>query len=90
MPLRAHTLLGKIDPNTASASSLQRLPGIGPVLAEAIVQYRNERGPSVFATADDLAGVKGIGPATIKRIRSLLVLNPDQADEIILPQGKGE
>ncbi len=90
MPLRADNLLGKIDPNTAPAASLQRLPGIGPVLAEAIVQYRNERGSSVFATADDLAGVKGIGPATIERIRSLLIVNPDQADENILPQGKWE
>ena len=90
MPLRAHALLGKIDPNTANAASLQRLPGIGPVLAEAIVQYRNERGPSLFATADDLAGVKGIGPATIERIRSLLIVNPDQADENILPQGNWE
>ncbi len=79
MPARADALLGKIDPNTANAASLQRLPGIGPVLAGAIVQFRSELAPGGFVTADSLADVKGIGPATVNRIRSLLVINPQQA-----------
>ena len=49
----------KLDLNTASAEELQKLPGIGPVLSEAIVAYRTEHGP--FSRAEDLMNVPGIG-----------------------------
>ena len=48
-----------ININTASASELETLDGIGPVLAERIVAYREEHGP--FAAVEDLMQVKGIG-----------------------------
>ena len=86
MTHRTNALLGKINPNTATAASLQRLPGIGPVLAEAIVGYRNERYPAVIVNADDLAGVDGIGPATINRIRTLLVFDRNKANNTPLTQ----
>jgi len=54
----------RVNPNTASAGSLQRLPGIGRVRAAAIVAYRAEHGPAPFASAEDLTKVRGIGPAT--------------------------
>jgi len=55
-----------IDPNLADAVELDRLPGVGPTTAEAIVSAR--RAGLVFRGADDLLAVRGIGPATIDRL----------------------
>ena len=56
-----------IDVNVAAAGELEALPGIGPSLAAAIVQYRNRHGP--FGSVNDLVAVPGIGPATVERLR---------------------
>ena len=61
-----------INPNTATAGSLQRLPGIGPVLARTIVADRAARGP--FQTLDDVQRVRGIGAGTAERIGQYLSL----------------
>ena len=53
---------GLININTASASELEELPGIGPVIAGRIISYRKEEG--LFAAVKELQNVKGIGPAT--------------------------
>ena len=58
--------------NTAPASELQKLPGIGPKLAEAIIEYRTRSGP--FERVEQLLEVKGIGPAKLGRIRPLVKL----------------
>jgi competence protein ComEA len=58
---------GPIDLNTASATDLDALPGVGPATAAAIVSYRHQHGP--FQRVDDLAGVSGIGPAKLAQIR---------------------
>lgn len=58
---------GLVNVNTASATELETLSGIGEVLAGAIVDYRTENGP--FASVDDLESVSGIGPATLEEIR---------------------
>lgn len=52
--------LYRIDPNRAGAAELTLLPGIGPSLAEKIVQYRENNKP--FSSVSDLQRVKGIGP----------------------------
>jgi competence protein ComEA len=57
----------RVDVNTADAWLLEALPGIGEVLAQRIVDYRNENGP--FLRIEDLANVEGIGPATIEKLR---------------------
>ena len=57
--LRAHEV-EKININQASAGELIQLKGIGPKLAERIVQYREEHGP--FRVPEDIMKVKGIGP----------------------------
>lgn len=54
-----------LDPNTADAPELDRLPGVGPATAAAIVAARAGR---PFATVDDLLAVPGIGPATLAKI----------------------
>ena len=56
-----------INVNSASVRELQKLNGIGEVTANAIVAYREENGD--FISADDLLNVKGIGQATLEKIR---------------------
>ena len=63
----------KISPNTAPPASLRRLPMIGPVKAEAIVAYR--QAGHTFEFAKDLKNVRGIGPATIERIKKHLTFD---------------
>jgi competence protein ComEA len=58
--------------NTATAPELERLPGIGPSLAKAIVEYRETHGP--FQHAEDLLGVPGIGPAKMAQIEDLVTV----------------
>lgn len=57
----------QININTASAAELQKLPGIGAVKAEAILQYRENNGK--FKTIDDLANVTGIGAVTLENLK---------------------
>lgn len=58
----------RVDLNAANAAELATaMVGIGQSKAEAIVEYREENGP--FKSVDDLALVKGIGPATIAKNR---------------------
>lgn len=56
-----------ININTADASSLTTLPGIGPSKAKAIVEYREKKG--AFRRVDDLMKVKGIGKKLMAKIR---------------------
>jgi competence protein ComEA len=56
-----------INVNTATASELQRLPDIGKVTAERIIEYRSAEGP--FRTPEDLLKVKGIGKKVLEKIR---------------------
>ena len=59
-----------IDLNTADATALDTLPGIGPVLAARIVADREANGP--FATVADLDRVPGVGPATVAELEGLV------------------
>ena len=52
---------GRISINSASLSELQTLPGVGPVLAQRIVEFRDVNGP--FGAVEDLLDVPGIGDA---------------------------
>ncbi|MFH1038958.1 MAG: helix-hairpin-helix domain-containing protein [PVC group bacterium] len=68
-------LLAEVDVNTATASQLTAIKGIGPKTAEKIIQYRDENGP--FSSINDVVRVKGVGPKTLeKMIDSGLVCNP--------------
>lgn len=62
-------VVSKIDPNNAGLHSLQRLPNIGPSLANAIIEYRRN---GRFETAEDLLDVKGIGPKKLIAIKPYL------------------
>lgn len=57
----------RVNLNTASATELETLPGVGPQTAQAIITHRNERGP--FLSVDELLDVPGIGPAKLAALR---------------------
>lgn len=63
---------GAISINRAEAAELEALPGVGPVLAEHIVSYREAHGP--FESAEDLLDVPGIGEAKLAAIRDLITV----------------
>lgn len=58
--------------NTASSQELERLPGIGKVIAERIVAHREQYGP--FRRAEHLMMVRGISDRKFRAIRSLIVV----------------
>ena len=64
---------GPIDLNTANESQLDALPGVGPATAKAIVDERARRGGR-FTSVDDLLNVRGIGPAKLEQLRSLVTV----------------
>ncbi len=65
--------LDRINLNTASAAELETLPGIGPTLAQRILDYRQAHGP--FETIEQVMDVPGIGPATFEQIKDLISTN---------------
>lgn len=65
---------GTVDINAADAAALEELPGVGPSIAQAIVEWREANGP--FASVDELEDVPGIGPATLDEIRESARVGP--------------
>jgi len=63
---------GKVNINLAGASELDTLPGIGPVLAQRIIDYRQAHGP--FSKPEDIKKVSGIGDTTFERLRDLITV----------------
>jgi competence protein ComEA len=63
-----------VDINAASAGEFERLPGIGPVIAAAIVSHRDRMGP--FRSVEALQDVTGIGPVKLAGIRDLVTVGP--------------
>ncbi len=74
---RVNTANEKINPNTASVVSMRRLVGIGPKIAQRIVDYRGAS-DSAFRRPADLAKVRGIGGKTVLRIRPFLSMEEQQ------------
>lgn len=66
-----------VDLNTATPAELQKVRGIGPAKAKAIVEHREKNGP--FRSVDDLDKVKGFGKATVDKLRGDLTVG-GQAD----------
>lgn len=66
------THLFYININSASASELMELPGIGPALAEAIIAHRTEAGP--FESIVDLLDVNGIGQHTYEGLKDYITV----------------
>jgi competence protein ComEA len=65
---------GQININTASVEELDKLPGIGPAIAKAIIDYRTTNGP--FKQIEDINDVKGIGDALFEKIKAQITVGP--------------
>ncbi len=57
--------------NSATAEQLDALPGIGPVTAQKIIDYRTQHGG--FSSVDDLDAISGFGPAKLQNLQGLVV-----------------
>jgi competence protein ComEA len=62
---------GPVSLSTATVEQLDALPGIGPVTAQKIVDYRTAHG--AFHSVDELDAISGIGPAKLDQLRGLVV-----------------
>jgi competence protein ComEA len=72
-PAPAANIKFPLDLNAATASELEALPGIGPVLAERILAYRSEIGK--FTSVEQLREVRGIGAKKLDAVKDLLVVS---------------
>lgn len=72
----------RIDPNTADAQALQRLPGVGPALAERLIAARPLRGP------EDMLRVSGVSEAVLERMAPHLVFEAPPPDEPPAPPAR--
>ena len=63
----------RINLNTATVEELQTLPGIGPVLAQRILDYRDAFGP--FTVKEQLMDVEGIGPTRYERLQDFITIS---------------
>jgi competence protein ComEA len=65
---------GVLNINTATAAEFEALPGIGPKMAQRIVEYREKNG--AFKKVEDLMNVKGIGEKNFMKLKNQLTVAP--------------
>jgi competence protein ComEA len=65
----ATAVAGKVSLSSATVEQLDTLPGVGPVTAQKIVDYRAQHGG--FSSVDDLDAIPGIGPARLEQLREV-------------------
>lgn len=68
----------KININTASLEDLQKLPRVGPQIAQRIIDYRKEHGP--FKKVEELMKVRGIGEKTFDQLRGLITVGTESTE----------
>ena len=68
-----------LDLNAATVEQLQKLPGIGPTTAKAIVRFREKSGP--FRRVEDLLAIRGITKKKLEKIRPLVTVKEVPKDE---------
>ncbi|MBU6491024.1 ComEA family DNA-binding protein, partial [Patescibacteria group bacterium] len=77
LPAFVYAAAALVNINTADATLLDTLPGIGPSKAAAIVEYRDVHGP--FASIEDIQNVSGIGPSTYAGIAPFITVGDTAA-----------
>jgi competence protein ComEA len=70
-PSAAATPTGPVSLSTATLEALDALPGVGPVTAQKILDFRSQHG--AFRSVDELDAIPGIGPARLDQLRELVV-----------------
>ena len=70
----SHVNAGRVNINTATATDMDALPGIGPTTAQSIVDYRLQHGS--FQFIQEIQKVPGIGSATYNRIKDYITVGP--------------
>ena len=73
--------MAAVNINSGTAAELEALPGIGAKKAQAIVDYRSKHGP--FRTVEDMQKVKGIGKATVEKLRKEITVGAAQNKPVI-------
>jgi competence ComEA-like helix-hairpin-helix protein len=66
-----------LDLNSASAAELQQIPGIGPVMAQNIVKFREKSGP--YKRVEDVLAIHGISKRVFAEIRPYLTVKPPES-----------
>ena len=67
-----------VNLNTATAAQLEALPGVGPALAQRIVEYRQQSGG--FKKIEELMNVRGIGETSFLKLKALVTVTPPKTD----------
>lgn len=74
-------VLLRLDLNLATAEELALLPGLGPVTARKIIEDRAQFGD--FTAVDDLARIRGIGPATVTQVEPFLQVETEAQRQVL-------
>jgi len=80
--------ISRININTTSAELIENLPGVGPTVAQWIVDYRNEHGP--FESIEDILNVTGVGPILFGLIEDLITVGSNDAGNSVALQPDGK
>jgi comEA protein len=73
-------VVGTVNINTASASDLERLPGIGPKTAGRIIEYRQKNGG--FKKIEDLMNVRGVGEKNFLKLRTQITTSGAKPEHV--------
>lgn len=77
-PAANATMASPVNLNTATATQLESLPGIGARTAERIVEYRQKNGG--FKKVEELMNVQGVGEKSFLKLKSLITVTPPKTD----------